>query len=63
MKKINYTFTFGGFFYGFKENKNKMGSKYFKSHNVRFDETCGGTFECSEKEYFDNFSKYNYAMH
>ena len=30
-----------GWFYGYK--KLKRGNKYYRSRNVRFDDTCGGT--------------------
>lgn len=39
----------GGWYYGYKQLKHK--NKYYKSKNVRFDDTCGGTEECTESEY------------
>lgn len=50
-------FAWNGYFYGYKQLK--RGSKYYKSKNVRFDDTCGGTEECTSEEYFENADKYS----
>lgn len=49
-----------GWFYGYK--KLKRGNKYYRSRNVRFDDTCGGTEECSEKEYSEAAKRYAEIM-
>ena len=49
-------FSWGNWFYGYIELK--KGNKYYKSKNVRFDDTCGGTEECSSEEYYEMAEKY-----
>lgn len=49
--------SWNGYFYGIKENKN-----YYKSKNVRFDNICGSTEECTEKEYLNVAKKYMEIM-
>ncbi len=49
-------FTWNGWHYAYK--KLKTGNKYYRSKNVRFDDTCGGTEECSKSEYDDCAEKY-----
>lgn len=49
-------FSWNGYHYGYR--KLKSGNKYYKSKNVRFDDTCGGTSECTQEEYQENVSKY-----
>lgn len=49
-------FSWNGWFYGFTERNHKQ--HYYKSKNVRFDDSCGGTKECDEKEYHENAVKY-----
>ena len=49
-------FTWNGWNYAYKELK--RGNKYYKSKNVRFDDTCGGTEECSCEEYHEMAEKY-----
>ena len=53
-------FTWNGWNYAYKELKS--GNKYYKSKNVRFDDTCGGTEECSSEEYFEIAEKYYNIM-
>lgn len=52
---IKYSFSFNGMYYGSKSVRTRNGSKekFYKSHNVRFDDTCGGTEECSAEEFFE----------
>lgn len=52
--------SWNGYFYGIK--KNKTNQKYYKSKNVRFDDTCGGTEECTEEEYLNAANKYIEVM-
>ena len=42
--------------YGIRKNKKTL--KYYKSHNVSFDNTCGGTEEIMEDEYYKAAKKY-----
>lgn len=42
-------FSWNGYYYGYKQLK--RGNKHYRSKNVRFDDTCGGTEECTESEY------------
>ena len=49
-------FRWNGWYYGYKRLKHS--TKYYKSKNVRFDDTCGGTFECTQEEYQENAEKY-----
>lgn len=49
-------FSWGSWFYGYIELKKE--NKYYKSKNVRFDDTCGGTEECSSEEYYEMAEKY-----
>lgn len=44
--KLEGIFSWGGYNYGYKQLK--CGNKYYGSKNVRFDDTCGGTEECTE---------------
>lgn len=48
--------SWNGWYYGYKQLKHK--NKYYRSRNVKFDDTCGGTEECSSEEYFDVAEKY-----
>jgi hypothetical protein len=48
--------SWNGWNYAYREMKS--GNKYYKSKNVRFDDTCGGTEECSSEEYFEAAEKY-----
>lgn len=48
--------TWNGFWYGMKTRYGKV--HYYKSHNCRFDNTCGGTEEISVKEYNEVAEKY-----
>lgn len=48
--------SWNGWYYGYKQLKNK--NKYYRSRNVRFDDTCGGTEECSAEQYFEVAEKY-----
>lgn len=48
--------SWNGYFYVIK--KNNTNQKYYKSKNVRFDDTCGGTEECTEEEYLNAANKY-----
>lgn len=41
---------FGGCWYGHAKRYGKI--HYFKSHNCRFDNTCGGTIEIKEYEFY-----------
>lgn len=52
-------FTWGDYNYGYKtlKRKNIHYNVYYKSKNARFDDTCGGTEECSEEEYHQAASK------
>ena len=43
------TFTLNGYWYGMATRYNKQ--KFYKSHNCRFDNTCGGTEEISAGEF------------
>ena len=56
MKALKGFVCWDGYWYCFKVLK--KGNKYYKSKNVRFDETCGGTEECSEREYIEAAKKY-----
>ncbi len=48
--------SWNGWNYGYKPLKS--GNKYYRSKNVRFDDTCGGTEECSSEQYFEAAEKY-----
>ena len=48
-KEIKGIFNWGSFFYGYREYK--RGNKYYRSHNARYDDTCGGTEEITSDEY------------
>lgn len=52
--------SWNGFFYGIKKTKN--GEKYYKSQNVRFDDTCGITEECTNEEYTNAAKNYAEVM-
>lgn len=54
--ELNGLISWNGYYYGYKRMKRK--NKYYKSKNVRFDDTCGGTEECSEEEYNEAACKY-----
>lgn len=41
--------SWNGWFYAYKQLKHNC--KYYRSKNVRFDDTCGGTEECTAEEY------------
>lgn len=45
-----------GWYYGYK--RLKRGNKYYRSKNVIFDDACGGTEECTHKEYFEAAENY-----
>lgn len=47
---------YNGWHYGYKQLK--RGIKYYRSKNVRFDDSCGGTEECSEEEYHKAAKEY-----
>ena len=49
-------FTWNGFYYGSKKIRNNI--RYFKSHSVRFDNSCGGTEEITVDEYTEAAEKY-----
>ena len=49
--KLEGIFSWNGYNYGYKQLKH--GNKYYRSKNVRFDDTCGGTEECTMEEYFE----------
>lgn len=49
-------FSWNGYFFGKKNFRGKP--YYFKSKNVRFDDTCGGTAEISSNEYQQFAEKY-----
>ena len=49
-------FNWDGYYYGFKQLK--RGNKYYKSKNARFDDTCGGTEECSREEFHQAACEY-----
>ena len=48
--------SWNGWYYCYKQLKH--GNKYYRSKNVRFDDTCGGTEECSNEEYFEAAESY-----
>lgn len=48
--------TFNGCWYGRKTKYNK--EHYYKSHNCRFDNTCGGTEEITAEEFYNVAEKY-----
>jgi hypothetical protein len=52
--------SWNGYFYGVR--KNKINQKYYKSKNVRFDDTCGDTEECTDEEYLSAANKYMKVM-
>lgn len=54
--KVESIISWNGCFYGIK--RNKKSEKYYKSHNVRFDDTCGGTEKITAEEYFSAAKKY-----
>lgn len=54
--EISNIISWNGWFYGIK--RNKKSEKYYKSRNVRFDDTCGGTEEITEGEYHNVAEKY-----
>lgn len=43
--KIKGFISWNGWYYGYKQLK--RGNKYYRSKNVKFDDTCGGTEECT----------------
>ena len=47
----NKDFTLNGYWYGKATRYGK--TRYFKSKNCRFDNTCGGTEEISDTEYHE----------
>ena len=47
--KINGFISWNGWYYGYIKLKRE--NKYYRSKNVRFDDTCGGTEECTEEQY------------
>lgn len=47
--------SWNGWNYGYKQLKHR--NKYYRSRNVRFDDTCGGTEECTMKEYYEAAEK------
>lgn len=54
--KLEGIFSWNGYNYGYKQFKH--GNRYYRSKNVRFDDTCGGTEECTEKEYYEAAENY-----
>lgn len=54
--KLNGIITWNGWYYGFKQLK--RGKKCYRSKNSRFDDTCGGTEECTAEEYDRVAEKY-----
>ena len=55
IKNISDEFTWNGCWYG---QVRSTKPKYYRSHNVRFDDTCGGTEEITEDEYHEVAVKY-----
>jgi hypothetical protein len=56
MRNITSIISWNGCWYGIRKLKTK--EKYYKSHNVRFDDTCGGTEEITSEEYQVAAEKY-----
>lgn len=54
--KIKGFISWNGWYYGYKQLK--RGNKYYRSKNVKFDDTCGGTEECTKEQYFEAAVKY-----
>lgn len=54
--KIKGCVSWNGFFYGYVPYK--RGTRYFKSHTARFDESMGGTDEITFDEYHEAAEKY-----
>ena len=54
--KMDNAISFGGYWYGHVKGYGKI--HYFKSRNCRFDNTCGGTIEILEYEYYEVADKY-----
>lgn len=54
--KINGFISWNGWYYGYIKLKRE--NKYYRSKNVRFDDTCGGTEECTEEQYHEAAEKY-----
>lgn len=52
--------SWNGWYYGYKQlkNRNRHYNKYYRSKNVRFDDTYGETEECTEEQYHEAAIKY-----
>lgn len=58
--QLNGLISWNGWFYGYKALKTR--NKYYKSQNVRFDETYGTTEECTEAEYTQAVRKHKEVL-
>lgn len=57
---ISGIFSWDGWFYASKHGKNK--NRYYRSQNVRFDDSCGVTEEITIDEYMLSAKKYKEVM-